>query len=133
MTSGANPLTSHATRAARSSEEPTLPAVFVNSALAALERTDWDVASLLGESGLVPPAPGDLDARVPCLTWGGLMQRLQRTQPSRNLAVEVAAATPIGAYPLLDYLVLTSETVGAALHQLARYVELILRERLETF
>jgi len=41
MTSGANPLTSHATRAARSPGEPTLAAVFVNSALAALERTDW--------------------------------------------------------------------------------------------
>ncbi len=127
MTSGANPLTSRATRAARSPEEPTLPAVFVNSALAALERTDWDVESLLGESGLVPPAAGDPDARVPCRTWGGLMQRLQRTRPSRNLAVEVAAATPIGAYPLLDYLVLTSDTVGAALHQIARYVELLLR------
>jgi AraC-like DNA-binding protein len=127
MTSGANPLTSRATPAARSPEEPTLPAVFVNSALAALERTGWDVGSLLGESGLVPPAVGDPDARVSCRTWGGLMQRLQRARPSRNLAVEVAAATPIGAYPLLDYLVLTSETVGAALHQLARYVELILR------
>ena len=32
--------------------------------------------------------------------------------------------TPLGAWPLLDYLVLTSETVGAGVQQLARYFRL---------
>src|SRR4029453_5185228 len=42
-----------------------------------------------------------------------------------NLAVEVARRTPMGAYPLLDYLVLTSDTVGAGVNQLARYFRLV--------
>jgi AraC-like DNA-binding protein len=37
----------------------------------------------------------------------------------------LAQVTPIGAFPLLDYLVLTSDTVGAAIHQLVRYLRLV--------
>ena len=39
-----------------------------------------------------------------------LIADAQRTRFTPNLALEVARMTPIGAYPLLDYLVLTSET-----------------------
>jgi hypothetical protein len=43
----------------------------------------------------------------------------QRFTP--NLALELARRTPLGAYPLLDYLVMTSDTVGSGIRQLARY------------
>jgi AraC-like DNA-binding protein len=43
----------------------------------------------------------------------------------RNLALRLALETPIGAYPLLDYLVLSSDTVGGAFRQLARYLGLV--------
>jgi hypothetical protein len=39
-----------------------------------------------------------------------------------NLGLAIARETPLGAYPLLDYLVVTSDTVGDALAQLARYL-----------
>jgi AraC-like DNA-binding protein len=41
-----------------------------------------------------------------------------------NLGARTAAVTPIGAYPLLDYLVVTADTVGDALEQLVRYFQL---------
>src|SRR5262249_40763068 len=47
----------------------------------------------------------------------------QRFMP--NLAVALAQATPLGAWPLLDYLVATADTVGAGLHQLARYFDVV--------
>jgi AraC-like DNA-binding protein len=42
----------------------------------------------------------------------------------KNLAVRLAAATIMGAFPLIDYLVATSETAGEGLRQLARYLRL---------
>jgi hypothetical protein len=46
-------------------------------------------------------------------------------RPIKNLAMRIAAETPIGAFPLIDYLVVTSENVGAGLQQLARYFRLV--------
>jgi len=54
-----------------------------------------------------------------------MIARAQQQRFTPNLALEVARVTPIGAYPLLDYLVLTSETVGAGVRQLARYNRII--------
>jgi AraC-like DNA-binding protein len=49
--------------------------------------------------------------------------RLPSTQKRlANFGARLAQATPVGAYPLFDYLVLTSETVGAAMTQAARYL-----------
>ena len=42
-----------------------------------------------------------------------------------NLALRLAMVVPIGAYPLLDYLVVTSDSVGEGLQQLARYFRLV--------
>ena len=38
--------------------------------------------------------------------------------------MRLAVATPIGAFPLLDYLVVTCETVAQGVHQLSRYFRL---------
>jgi AraC-like DNA-binding protein len=38
--------------------------------------------------------------------------------------LEIACVTPLGAYPLIDYLVITSETVADGVRQLARYLRL---------
>jgi len=42
----------------------------------------------------------------------------------KNLGAKLASVTPIGSFPLVDYLVVTSGTVGAGLKQLARYLRL---------
>jgi AraC-like DNA-binding protein len=46
-------------------------------------------------------------------------------QRVQNLALCIAVETPIGAYPLLDYLICSSESVGEGLKQLARYLGLV--------
>ena len=43
----------------------------------------------------------------------------------KNLGVRMAAETPIGSYPLLDYLILTSGSVGEGIKQLKRYFRLV--------
>ena len=59
--------------------------------------------------------------RVSCEAYGALIACAQRQRFTPNLALELARRTPLGAYPLLDYLVITSDTVGAGIRQLARY------------
>src|SRR5207248_3047233 len=50
---------------------------------------------------------------------------IQRERRVKNLALSIAVETPIGAYPLLDYLVCSSDSVGEGLKQLARYLDLV--------
>ena len=50
---------------------------------------------------------------------------IQRERRVKNLALCIAVETPIGAYPLLDYLVCSAESVGEGFKQLARYLGLV--------
>lgn len=43
----------------------------------------------------------------------------------KNLALCITVETPVGAYPLLDYLVCSAQSVGEGLKQLARYLGLV--------
>jgi hypothetical protein len=43
----------------------------------------------------------------------------------KNFLFKAAAAIPIGSFPLLDYLMVTSDSVGAAVRQLKRYLALV--------
>ena len=54
-----------------------------------------------------------------------LVTGAQQQRFTPNLGLELARMTPIGAYPLLDYLVVTSDTVGSGVQQLARYLRLV--------
>jgi AraC-like DNA-binding protein len=54
-----------------------------------------------------------------------IVSSAQRTRFTPNLGLELARITPLGAAPLLDYLVVTSDTVGAGVRQLARYFRLV--------
>jgi AraC-like DNA-binding protein len=47
-----------------------------------------------------------------------------RTRPLKNFGMKLAVETPIGAFPLLDYLIVTCETVAHGIHQLSRYYRL---------
>ena len=48
-----------------------------------------------------------------------------RERPLKNVGLHLAAQTPIGAMGLLDYLIVTSDTVGHGFQQLARYLRLL--------
>jgi AraC-like DNA-binding protein len=83
-----------------------------------------DVDALLTEVGLSRRDLDDPDRRVACEVAGALICRAQQKRFTPNLGLAMALATPLGAYPLLDYVVLTSDTVGEGLAQLARYLRI---------
>jgi AraC-like DNA-binding protein len=90
----------------------------------AFEHLGHDVDALLANAGLSRRDLDDPDRRIACDLVGTLFSTAQRTRFTPNLGLAIALATPLGAYPLLDYLVLTSESVGDGLAQLARYLRI---------
>src|SRR4030095_5354781 len=102
-----------------------MPATQVLGFLDALGRLGYSIDSLLDFSGVRQADLNDPDARVSCEALGKMMSLAQRERFTPNIGLELARLTPIGAFPLLDYLVATSETVGAGVEQLARHLRLI--------
>jgi len=102
-----------------------MPSTDVRVFLNALAGLSYDVGSLLRASGIQEAQLNDADARVSCEALGAMIAFAQRERFTPNLGLELARVTPIGAYPLLDYLVATSDTVGAGVEQLAKYLHLV--------
>lgn len=93
--------------------------------LTAFERLGFDSATLLAAGGLKQSDLDNPDASISSESFGAIFACAHQQRPIRNLGLHLAAATDLGAYPLVDYLVLTSDSVGAGLKQLARYFHLI--------
>jgi AraC-like DNA-binding protein len=123
MTAGANPLTASANR--QNSSGPPTPAVQFRAYVNAFERLGYDVDTLLEAIGFCRTAADNPDALIPCEVCGALFNRAAQERPLKNLAVRLAAETSIGTFELLDYLIVTAETVGDGLRQFARYVVLV--------
>lgn len=131
MTEGANRVTRRATmdtsRAAggdASAPDVSAPLIAAGGLRAfsdALDRLGYDVDSLLATAGLRRGELDDPDAMVPCAAMMQLIGGAAAERRHPNLPAQLAYVTPIGAYALLDYLVLTSDTVADALEQLVRY------------
>jgi AraC-like DNA-binding protein len=102
-----------------------MPAADVRAFLDALGRLGYNPQSLLASSGVRESELNDPDARVQCEALGMMLSLAQRERFTPNIGLELATVTPMGAYPLLDYLVATSETVGAGVEQLAHYMRLV--------
>ena len=102
----------------------TTPMADMRTVANGLVRLGHDVDALLAECGLSRRDLDDPDGRIACDLVGSLMARAQQKRFTPNLGLAMAQATPLGAYPLLDYLVLTSDTVGDGLAQLARYLRI---------
>jgi AraC-like DNA-binding protein len=90
----------------------------------ALGRLGYDKRALLAAAGVDFSNSDDPDARVPCQATGDMFGYAIRTRPMKNLGMKLAAETPIGAFPLLDYLIVTCETVAHGINQLSRYFRL---------
>jgi hypothetical protein len=112
-------------RAPAPARPPTFSAGSVRGLLAAFERLGHDVSLLLSASGLRPSDLEDPDARIPCAAVGALFGTAQQSRPIQNLALRLAQETPLGAFPLLDYLIVTSSTVGEGMRRFARHALLI--------
>ena len=102
-----------------------MPANDVRALMNAFGSCGYDVASLLRSAGLNEAELSNPDVRISCEKLGQIVTFAQRMRFTSNLALHLAHATPLGAYPLLDYVVLTSETVGAGVRGLARYLRLV--------
>ncbi len=123
MTVGAKQLTDRAIQT-RTRTPPPFPAREVRALVDALGRLGYDTDALLAGARLSRSTLEDADALVPCETCGLLFCAAQQMRPMRNLMLRLAEQVSIGAFPLLDYLVVTSDSVGDALKQLARYFRL---------
>jgi AraC-like DNA-binding protein len=97
----------------------------VRSFMESFARLGYDAEALLAAAGLCSDDLNDSDSRISCEALGTILIHAQRQRFTPNLGVELAKVTPVGAYPLLDYLVATSDTVGAGIRQLGRYYQLI--------
>ena len=123
MTAGANPLTASASQ--HTSVGPPTPAVQFRAYVNAFERLGYDVDRLLAAIGFRRSEADDPDALISCDVCGALFKLASQERPLKNLSVRLAAETSIGTFELLDYLIVTSETVGDGLRQFARYVVLV--------
>lgn len=101
------------------------PAQELRGLLGALERLGFDLDALLASVGLTRARVEDADASLPANACAALFTRAQREWRVRNLPLRLAQEAPIGASPLLDYLVVTAETVGEALRRLARHLRIV--------
>jgi AraC-like DNA-binding protein len=94
--------------------------------IAALDRLGYDIDPLLAQAGFCrADFERDPDARIPCARIVPVFQRAMQHRPIANAGVKVAAVTPIGTFPLLDYVMVTCDTVGSGIGQLTRYFRLI--------
>ena len=125
MTTPANSLTSRVRVAtAVAASTMTLPAHDLRVFLDGLGRLGYKAEALLAAARLQPEDLKNPDARVPCDAYGTVLARAQQERFTPNLALELARVTPLGAWPLIDYLVVTADTVEAGVRQLARYLRM---------
>jgi AraC-like DNA-binding protein len=121
MTGRANRLT---VRARRRRAAPLMPAATARAFVDAFERLGYDVPSLLDAVDADRDDLLDPDGLIPSAVSGGFLARALLQRRLANIGVRLAEITPIGAFPLLDYLIVTSERVSDGCRQLARYIHL---------
>src|SRR5215510_12211838 len=118
MTAHANRLTPHATAAST----PTGRDLHVM--IGGFERLGFDVAAMLDRAGLTRDGLAEHDGPITVEACERFYCEAARQRVVPNLPLRLACEIPMGAYPLLDYLVLSSATVADGLHRLSRYLSL---------
>ena len=125
MTARADRLTKRANPSDREGPVPSSdPAGTVRVFVDALERLDYRMEPLLAAAGISRPDLDDPDTRIPCTVWVTMFCRALEERPMKNAGMRLATVTPIGAFPLIDYLIVTSRNIGEGLERLARYLRL---------
>lgn len=127
MTAHADLLTERAKgRDSGAAPEPSIPAHVLRVYMEAMHRLGYEVDVQCAQAGITRfGLERDPDARIPCAIWLPIFQRAMQPRPLKNFLFKAAAAIPIGSFPLLDYLMVTSDSVGAAVRQLRRYLGLV--------
>ncbi len=109
---------------ANESAAPTLPSATLKAFLGAFGRLGYDTTTLLAATGVAASQLEDPDARVPCPAMPTLICEAMKVRPLKNAGARVAAETPIGTFQLLDYLIVTCDTVAEGMRQLARFLHI---------
>ncbi|HXY52088.1 MAG TPA: AraC family transcriptional regulator ligand-binding domain-containing protein [Terriglobales bacterium] len=104
---------------------PSFPTNDLRVFLAAFERLGYKPESLLAAAGLRRCTIDDPDARITCEAFGVVVGCAMQQRPIKNVGTRIAAETPFGSFPLLDYLVITSNSVGEGFKQLAQYFRVV--------
>jgi AraC-like DNA-binding protein len=104
----------------RSSYPSSSARVFVD----ALERLGYSMEPLLADAGIRRADLDDPDGRIPVTAWAPMFRRALDQRPLKNAGMHLAAVTPFGAFPLIDYIVATCQSVGEGSRALARYLRL---------
>jgi AraC-like DNA-binding protein len=97
----------------------------VRGMLRVLEQLGYDLAALLASAGLQRRDVEDPDALLSPRACAALFENAQRERRVCNLPLQLARRTPVGANPLLDYLIVSSDSVGQGLERLMRYLRLV--------
>jgi AraC-like DNA-binding protein len=116
MTGPANPLTRRATGTPTGRD--------LHVMLGGFERLGFDVAAMLAAAGLTRDALAEHDGMITVQECERFYSEAARQRTLPNLPLRLACEIPMGAYPLLDYLVLSSATVADGLRRLSRYLSL---------
>jgi AraC-like DNA-binding protein len=125
MTANAKKLTKRAKlQASAVAAIPTQPGATLRVFVTALGRLGYDTQALLTAARVSEAQLEDPDGRVPCTSIPALICEAMRSRPMKNLGLKVAGETPIGAFRLLDYVIMTCEAVGDGMRQLTRYLRL---------
>ena len=77
---------------------------------------------LLVQAGIRRADLDDPDARIPRAVWDPMFRRALEQRRITNVGMRMATVTPLGAFPLIDYVIATSQNVGEGLTRLARYL-----------
>ena len=126
MTARADRLTKRAKSPDRAgSRRSSYPASSARVFVDALERLHYRMDPLLADAGIRRADLQDPDARIPCAVWGPMFRRALEQRPMKNVGMRLATVTPLGAFPLIDYLIATSQNVREGLTRLGRYLPLV--------
>jgi AraC-like DNA-binding protein len=118
-----NLLTSRATRR-KTQPEPMHETSNLRGVFGALERLGYDVDALIAPFGILRSVIEDKDACISGQVCEAVLARAQEQRRVKNLPLQVARNIPLGANPLVDYIVASSDTVAEGIQRLARYLPL---------
>jgi AraC-like DNA-binding protein len=125
MTARDNQVTAAAIKRGSAASEPDHASRELRGIFGALERLGYDLDPLLAAAGIRRADVDDPNVNIPASVCAGLVTLAQQQRRLTNLASRLALETPIGVNPLLDYLILSSESLGEGLQRLARYIRVV--------
>ena len=123
MTSNDKRVTRRATPASASAEPH--DAREVRGMLRVLEQLGYDLDALLESARLRRRDVENPDIYIDPAACAAVFAAALRERRVPNLAVQLAVHTPVGVTPLLDYLIVSSDSVAQGLERLTRYLRLV--------